>query len=266
MSIHILVALPAEARPLIARFRLRQAVQAGGLRIYRNDAITLAVTGMGRLAAATAVGFLAAGGSASAWLNVGIAGHHQAAVGTPLVAHRIDDQATGQCWFPPLVFTPPCATDTLTTADRPHTDYAVPGLCDMEAAAMVAAAARFAPLELIHSLKVVSDNPVQPAAQVTPQGAEALMEAQREAIAAMVEILEGLAQDHAAAADASPLLAQALARWPLSQYERKRLARALQRGEAVLEDGWQPRFLEQASGKRALTWLEQRLGEAPVRL
>ena len=74
--INIVVALPAEARPLLDHFRLRDKQHNTAFPIYRNTDMALIVSGPGKVAAAAATALLAGNRdtpATSAWLNVGIA-------------------------------------------------------------------------------------------------------------------------------------------------------------------------------------------------
>lgn len=157
--IHVVVAHPAEARPLIARYNLQG--DPAPFPLYRGDDMLLAVSGPGRTAAAAAAGFLAgvdASGAGTAWLNVGMAGHGELKIGQGLLAQRVHDATSGATWFPALVFDAPCPTAAVVTVERLEQDYDDDQLYDTEAAGFFAAASRFASTELVHAYKIVIDN------------------------------------------------------------------------------------------------------------
>ena len=158
----LVVALAAEARPLLASYRL-QGVSGHPYRICADEQTHLIVSGIGKVAAAAATAYLRAliGDTPAAWLNIGIAGHGSQAVGTPLLAHKVVDVASGKPFYPTFTAPPPCRTTLLHTVDHaqpPVGDAAY----DMEASGFCEAAQRFATSERIHCLKVVSDNPQSP--------------------------------------------------------------------------------------------------------
>lgn len=156
----LLVALPAEARPLREFFRLEAASDAspGPFELFTGEGVVLVTTGIGKTAMAAACGYLAARVQSPAlWLNVGIAGHRELALGSSLLGHQIRDRATGRTFYPPLVFEPPCATGTIETVDRPELEYPEAHAYDMEASAFVEIAQKMVAAELVQVLKVISD-------------------------------------------------------------------------------------------------------------
>ncbi|MFQ5525799.1 MAG: hypothetical protein ACE5GX_06005 [Thermoanaerobaculia bacterium] len=157
----LMVALQSEARPLVRHFGLTGTDAPSPYRIYGSDEITLVVTGVGRVAcaAATAYAFAHAGEARNrAWINVGIAGHASAAVGSARVANKITERGTGRAWYPNLVFDSPVPTAELVTVDEPELNGPGEALYDMEGSAFFAVASRFSVIELLHVFKVVSDN------------------------------------------------------------------------------------------------------------
>ena len=87
--LRLVVALSAEARPLIEHYRLERDSEARAFKVFRRDDVALVVAGLGKVAAAAATSFLhlaAGGGRNAVWLNVGIAGHGSRAVGEAVLA------------------------------------------------------------------------------------------------------------------------------------------------------------------------------------
>lgn len=159
--LHIVVAHPAEARPLVARYNLRGENGHGAFSVYRGDSLTVAVGGAGKTAAASAAAYLfaaAGGGRDDAWVNVGMAGHSELEIGRGLLAHKVVDEGSGACWYPPLMIETACPSATVLTVERLEEDYDGERLYDTEAAGFFAAASRFAVCELIHAFKIVIDN------------------------------------------------------------------------------------------------------------
>lgn len=170
MSVLLAIALHAEARPVIERFRLKQDGSCD-LPVFRRDEVWLAVTGTGRMKSAIATTSLLSrvGRDEDAVIfNLGIAGHTQQAgegpvkVGDRFLANRITEQSTGRSFYPDLLARTPLAESAVTTVDRPleRTDAGAvePGLADMEAAGFYQAAATFLPPHRIGCVKVVSDH------------------------------------------------------------------------------------------------------------
>jgi adenosylhomocysteine nucleosidase len=167
--INILTALACEANPIIQHYRLKK--MAGGLDfpVYSNDRITLIISGMGKFAAASAVGYMQAMSTSVAdkvpgvatpqcWLNVGIAGHKHMDVGSALLAHKVSDAAAMHCYYPCFTFDLPCVSADVISVQQPESTYSADAAYDMEALGFCAAAARFSSFELIHCLKIISDN------------------------------------------------------------------------------------------------------------
>ncbi len=196
--IRLIVALPAEARPLIRRFGLARAA-GGEFAVWVAAEVSLVISGVGQAAAASAVARLAADGhrAETAWLNVGIGGHRSLPVGEIVLARRVTDTASGRVWRPPQVFEPPCATATVTTVDRPELEYPQETVYEMEAAGFCAAAERFARAELIQVVKVISDNVNASPERLTAARVAELIEDRIETIGLIVErtaALTGLAR------------------------------------------------------------------------
>ncbi len=207
--LRFVVAFEAEARPLIEHYGLDRDDATSAFKIYRQGDVALVVSGIGKAAAAAATSFLhlAAGGERDAvWLNVGIAGHGTRAVGEAVLAHKIVDRGSGRSWYPPLVFKAPCATDQVTTVDRPEREMAAPGAFDMEASGFVAIACRFASAELVHCLKVVSDGPNTELESLTPRVARRLVEKNIPAVEAVAEAYGRLSDELRRAGAPRPLV------------------------------------------------------------
>ena len=225
----LVVALAAEARPLLAPHRL-QGVSGHPYRICAGEQTHLIVSGVGKVAAAAATAYLRAliGDAPAAWLNIGIAGHGSQAVGTTLLAHKIVDAASGKPFYPTFTASPPCHTTLLRTVDRvqpPAGDAAY----DMEASGFCEAAQRFATSERVHCLKVVSDNPQSSYQELNAEKVEALIEAQLDMVAQVGEHLRALSQQlHALHAD-PPGFAELIARWQFTATQQHQLRGLLSR-------------------------------------
>jgi len=164
MSICLISALPAEARPLIAYFGLR-ALNHRYLRLYAGELNGkpgyLLQCGVGKLNAASATAaMLQSLPEVTAVVNVGIAGS-QHPIGQTLIAHGVQDQASSQRWYPhlpPVNKIPEATSIQVVTVDKPATNYTADNAFDMEASGIFNAASKVIDLAFIHSIKVVSDN------------------------------------------------------------------------------------------------------------
>jgi adenosylhomocysteine nucleosidase len=159
--LRFVVALQAEARPLVERFGLTP-VSEGPFPVYHGEEVWLIVSGQGKAAAAAATAYLhlvSGGAPGRAWLNVGLGGHGLRPLGEGVVAHKISDAASGVSWYPQIVIDSPSPTAPLLTAERVEEEYEPPWVYESEAAGFFPTACRFSVAELVHCYKVISDNP-----------------------------------------------------------------------------------------------------------
>lgn len=200
VDVRLLCALPAEAAPLIRGLGLKHAPGPGRPRIWSGRCkgidLSLIPCGVGAAAAEAAVsgfGDEREGRRPCAWLNVGIAGHRRHPVGTPVLAHKISlrQPETGS-FYPTFPFTPPCSTVEVVTVAREEQEYPGDAACDMEAHPFFAAACGQTTPELIHCMKVVSDNQAVPAATVTAARVRALIGAHLQLVAGIIAELAAL--------------------------------------------------------------------------
>ncbi len=261
--LYIHAALAAEARPLLDHYRLRACCTDAPFRLYANDALRLVVSGPGKTATAAAIAYTCArfADELGPWLNVGIAGHPTAALGTPLWVHRATDTANDATYYPGIAFTLPCLGAPLETVDKPGGAYSDGTLCDMEGSAFFQTTQRFVAAELAHSLKVVSDN------RILPSDA---MDRQRVGpwVAGLIPLIDRL----------RPSLEEAASRWHIQRYSpayfdqalaRSRFSSAQQHRLRLLLQQWetlapgQPPWDEDSadlSARQFLDALEGRLG------
>ena len=189
-SINFVVALPAEAKPLITHFGLKRQQPDGDFPIYHNKGITLVLSGVGKAAAATATQFLRGQEerhNEALWLNVGIAGHASKSTGTPILAQQVTDEETGQAWKVPFGFEPPCSKENLITLAQPEFDYDRPCAFDMEAAGFFATACEITAPGLAHCFKVISDNRDNPGRGISGKTVSQLIKAQLETLDLLLE-------------------------------------------------------------------------------
>ncbi len=269
--LRFVVALEAEAKPLVERYRLALDGDVRGFKIFRRDAVALVVSGVGKTAAAAATSFLhlAADGDRDAvWLNVGIAGHGTRPVGEAILAHKVVDGGSGRAWYPPLAFKPPCATDQVTTVDRPERQLDRPGAFDMEASGFVAAAGRFASAELVHCLKIVSDGPSTDIASLTPRAVRRLVQDRLRVVEAVAEACGALSAELRGVDAEPPELDAFLERWRFTVSERRELRRLLRRRRVQASEAQLPLdgLPASARGREVNRRLREWLDGLPVEL
>lgn len=160
-QIFIFSALECEAKPLINHFGLKKDLNHSLFLIYRNESFILTVTGVGKVAMAGGVAYSLAtymDKPLPVLINIGIAGHKTKKIGTLCLAEKVVDVDAGKNFYPQLIGNKWAETHEIKTYSRPSSQYIANSLCDMEASAFFETALRFSTSELIHCIKVVSDN------------------------------------------------------------------------------------------------------------
>ena len=264
---NLVVALRAEAEPLIEHFQLESAKTHDLFPIYRGGTFWLVISGIGRVLAGAAVAHLhhVSGGKADVpWLNVGIAGHQQLSIGRLLLAGRIEERATGRRWYPPYTLASPVQRSELITVDRPELDYPCCSAYDMEASGFYAVASRCSTGELVQCLKVVSDNPGK-VADFRPERVSQLITDQLEAIAAFAAQLVDAGEKHAQSRLPHPSIDRYLGQWHFTVTQRHRLNDLLRRWGALSTDEPWKDIKACLSSVEVLQRLEELLEQQAVR-
>lgn len=264
--LHIITALPCEAKPVIKHYKLNGRQAENGFRIYENKEIRLIIAGIGKCAAAAACAYLqgAEPHTKHAWLNLGIAGHRELAIGEAVMAHKITDANTDTSWFPAMPFKTPCQTVDLLSLDQPNTEYDCDKVYDMEAAGFYSTAIRFNSSELVQVFKVISDNHANPAEQVSAQQAEQIITAQLDCIDELIQQFTELASQQQQ--QATPDISQFQQQWRFSVSQQHQLQRLLQRWQARSENKIDPNeFSACKNSKAVIQALKNRINELPLR-
>ena len=170
-QVNIVVAHALEARPLIKRFGLKPNKAAGALTIYSNDTgVRVVITGMGKQSSHATTNRLAVLlanvlGVQEGWLNVGVAGHKTAEIGSGFLANKIIDAGSAKAVYPvPVLKDKP--TSAVITVDQPELDYSEDAVYEMEAFGFWAAASNHSFIELLQVYKIISDNLKYPVDQL----------------------------------------------------------------------------------------------------
>ena len=260
-KIFIYTALPCEAKPLVEHFSLKKATTIQPFAVYFNKEICLTVTGLAKSAMAAGVAYtqaLFAAVPLPVLLNIGIAGHRHHAIGSLFLIDKITDFDSQKSYYPPLVFTPPCRTASIQTVSRPQLAYAPQHLCDMEASAFYETAIRFSSGELIHCVKVISDNELSPAENIHPKQVSSLIAAHIATIETLLAELSRLSK--LVTVPEHSLFGQLTQRYHFTTSEQGHLKNRLSRwatltgNQASEFDGNQFR-----KGKDVLFWLDQQI-------
>lgn len=171
-ELFIFTALECEARPLLGFFDLKKDSQNHPFSIYKNQHMVLTVTGKGKIAMAGAVAYvlaLFAEQLSPVLVNIGIAGHKTSVLGSLYLAVKIVDGESGQCFYPQLPSNIRSETGEIKTISLASKQYSHHYLYDMEASAFYEMSVRFSSRELIHCLKVISDNEHHAIEKISPQ-------------------------------------------------------------------------------------------------
>lgn len=267
--IHFVVALPAEAKPLIDYYGLN-AVRSEHFKIYEGDGYRLIVSGVGKIKAAEAVSFLQTFSDAhrnQIWMNVGVGGHPKRDLGEGILAHKIVDQASGETWYPPLAIEAPCVTDSILTVNRPETEYQESVVYDMEASGFYPAATQFSTAELVQCFKVISDNRTSSPKNISARSVERWIEENVKTIDRIAKQLTKLAEKLPSVDVPSGEFQKFMEHWHFTVSEQHRLRRLLMRLKTLEPkvEFW-PELETLKKSKDVFNCLEDRIRSLPVRL
>jgi hypothetical protein len=232
------VALDAEAGPIRARHGLTKAVHGGPFVVFHDPEARnwLVVSGIGSALAAGATAFLAERSAApqwAIWLNVGVAGHATAPLGSVHFAHTVVDVPSGRTTYATIAVEVPIPGCALHTVPRPETVYPDPVLYDMEGSGFYAVARRLSTAELVHSVKVVSDNRATPVERFSAARVKTLVEAGLDAVGDFHQRLISLSATERARLTPPRCYGVLVDRHPLSATQRHQLANHLRRWWAL---------------------------------
>lgn len=195
--IYLFTALYCEADLFIKKFRLEKNLE--NLRFqefYQEEAgIRLTVTGVGEIAAATAVSSICATykpQEGDMLLNVGTCAHIHGNHGV-FLCNKILEQATGKTFYPDLLYRHHLQEERIVTGMLPcNSEENLDGtLYDMEAAAIYQAGTYFFGPHQMLFLKVVSDQGA--AAKVSKENVHHLMETYQETLFDFIKGLPAIA-------------------------------------------------------------------------
>ena len=230
----LVIALLAEARPLISHARLKK-IDGHPYRLYEGEQLRLIVSGIGKVAAGSAVAYQQAllEEPIAAWLNVGVAGHHSEELGSALLAYKVIDEATDKTFYPTFSSPPPCDTTQLITVDQVQGGYPDHSGVDMEASGFCATAQRFTSSELVHCLKVVSDNPQSTVSSLDEKKISRLIEEQLDLVDEFTTPLQDLSAELASLRADPPYFAELLERWQFTVTQQHQLRDLLIRWQTL---------------------------------
>lgn len=160
------IALKAEAQPIIRALNLFRVHDPSGNIIYKNKIGThwLVISGVGKKNVNSAVTYLRKVSKArkwALWVNLGIAGSSRGKYGELLIVDKATNASSGQLFFPGTVTKTKLQKAELFTVDKPLFDYSNIDLVDMEGAEFIRVATKISYRELVLVMKVISDGPDQ---------------------------------------------------------------------------------------------------------
>jgi len=267
--INFVIALACEAKPLIHALKLSAAANHANFPVYDNDRFRLIVTGVGKLNAAIATTYLADLNQPEkndVWLNVGVAGHLDADIGTAMISNKITDGGSGLIWHPIFITPLPLKNAALITQERVQTVYAPNTLYDMEAAGFYRAASRFNTTEFVHSLKIVSDNQSFPAKYLSEKEVSQLISAKLETIEQTALQLNEPAQQWQSINQAPVDMAKFLVHWHFTVYQQYRLRQLLVRWKTLFNDQpvWTQEVHNLSHAKQVIRHIEQKIKHSNI--
>ena len=195
------------------------------------------------------------------WLNVGIAGHKSLAIGEARLVHKIIDVQDSATWYPQIIFKAPCESAELISLDKPCTKYQ-DVLYDMEASAFYQMALRLGTAELIHCIKIVSDNNEQPASNINADNVKKLIASQTETIVQLVEALKPLSEEIQLLSKEPENFHSFIKQWHFTQSEKTQLLRLLRQWNVLLHDKDVTHAVaEEQNGKSVLKTLREKISK-----
>ncbi len=226
---HFIVALHAEAKPLIDHYGL-EPTNERAFRVFEGGSRRLVVSGVGKVAAAAATTYLH-DKPLDVWINVGIGGHRARAPGEIVRASRVSDGSTGARYYPTSVGLSRFEAEGVTTVDVPETAFASKDVFDMEASGFYPTALRFSTCELVHCVKIISDNLETGTDLLTGKRIGELVEGNLDTITTLVDHLETLATE-IEPLRVVPDLEPFLQSWHFTASQKRRLLQILVRHRA----------------------------------
>ena len=158
---NFIVALHPEARPIIEKYGLEKRTSSIPFSFFENEKHQLIISGIGRINAAAATGYLLSqiNKSSEAIINLGIAGHGKLNIGTPFIANRVIQPEEKVVHYPSPILDQDIERSALQTCNTPEKTYPQPIGYDMEAHSICSVAYKAVSREMIQIIKIVSDNP-----------------------------------------------------------------------------------------------------------
>lgn len=232
---NFVIALKAEAGPLIEWFKLSKEDTPSPFPVFTNDLHRLVLSGVGKDLSAKATSYLAERFPKpnQTWMNFGLAGHGTLELGTVFMANRILDDGDRNAFYPTQLFEHELQSSTLKTCSSPNSDYPDPIGYDMEASAFCARASAASVRELIQVIKIVSDNPDHPVDSFDRSSVGTSVDRALPSILPLIEQFEELAHYIEPAPELSKIFDSVLSEHPFSETQRHQARKLLTHGRAL---------------------------------
>ncbi len=191
--INLIIATYCEAEPLIKKLNLKKSTCSKIFEIFSNKKYSLIISGIGKINSALSVAdifYQFKQNYNNIWINIGIAGHKTFQIGKLLVVNKITDFESEKCFYPFFLKDVNVPKENCITFSKPNYNYSNI-LYDMEASGFFLAANKFSTKELIHSLKIVSDNESLKFQNFSKGQIKSLIADNIDEILKFVEIIEG---------------------------------------------------------------------------
>ena len=157
--IHFIVATSSEARPIIDFYRLKKK-EVSNFVIYNNDAISLTISGIGKINAAMSITHTFHEFNQqknNVWINLGLAGHKNKKIGDIFLVDKIIDNETQEKKYPIIIDNCKIEQQSCITFNKENFNY-TKSLYDMEVSGFFFGCEKYTIKEFIHSIKIISDN------------------------------------------------------------------------------------------------------------
>lgn len=242
MPVNIVVAHGLEAKALVAMLKLERHQASSEFVEYSNsNKLHLLVSGMGKEAVAAAVTYLADQQALDdceirAWLNIGIAGHRDAPLGSAWLGNKITDQGSGASAYPPQLIEG-VDVGSVVTVDEPENSYPLDAAYEMEASSFYTEATKYSTAELVQVFKVISDNLENPISGIDLQSVPGLIRAQTPQLLTLIERMSAIVEQHNSSQRLPSYYSKLCSKTRLTVNQKLQLRRLCQRYKALgLED------------------------------
>lgn len=201
MPVNIVVAHGLEAKTLVKMLGLKRNKASSDFVEYSNaNGLHLLVSGIGKAAVAAAVNYLgdqqvSDDSDIRAWLNIGIAGHQDAPLGSGWLGNKITDQRSGASAYPPQLIDG-IRVGSVVTVDEPENSYPLDAAYEMEACSFYAGATKYSTAELVQVFKIISDNLENPLSGIDLQSVPGFITLQAPQIVSLVEKMSAIVVRH----------------------------------------------------------------------